>query len=255
LRYDRHWSPGEQADRKLSIPIREDQPVSQSAEFPGYCELRVTIGKCSFVKFGRSDVDTSKRITALDLLAITKSCERGLASCRKRLRSPAKFLRSRDGTSAVEFALIGLPFLAIIFATLQTALLLMAQEELETAVEKAGRLVLTGQAQSQNLTQSQFTNDVCANLVALFSCSNLMVNMQTSDSFSDANPAAPTLTFGSNGQVSNSWTYTPGSPGSIVVLQVMYQWPVYGSLLGFNLSNLSNGNHLLIATSVFKNEP
>jgi Flp pilus assembly protein TadG len=188
----------------------------------------------------------------LGFLAIIKGCKGAFAARRRRLRSTAKFLRSRDGTSAVEFAIIGLPFLAIIFATLQTAILLMAQEELETAVEKAGRLVLTGQAPA---TQAQFTNDVCASLVAIFNCNNLMVNMQTSDSFSDANPAAPTLTFGSNGQVTNTWSYTPGSPGSIVVLQVMYQWPVFGSLLGFNLSNLPNGNHLLIATSVFKNEP
>jgi Flp pilus assembly protein TadG len=188
----------------------------------------------------------------LKSLAIIKSCKRGLAPCLERLKSPSKFLRSQDGTSAVEFGLIGLPFLAIIFATLQTAILLMAQEELETAVEKTGRLVLTGQAPT---TLALFTTDVCKDLTALFNCSNLMVNMQTADTFSDASPAAPTLTFSSNGQVSNTWTYAPGSPGSIEVLQVMYQWPVFGGLLGFNLSNLPNGSHLLMATSVFKNEP
>ena len=189
----------------------------------------------------------------MDFRAIINGCKRALASRRRGLQLPRRFLASRDATSGVEFAIIGLPFLAIIFATLQTAILLMAQEELETAVEKTGRLVLTGQA--TNLTQTQFTNDVCADLVALFKCANLMVNMQTADSFSDASPAAPTLTFNGNGQVTNTWSYVPGSPGSIVVLQVMYQWPVFGALLGFNLSNLPNGNHLLIATSVFKNEP
>lgn len=164
----------------------------------------------------------------------------------------SRFLRAKGGASAVEFGLVALPFFAIIFAALQMAILLMAQEELETAVEKAGRLVLTGRAPS---TQAAFAADVCGYLPALFNCSNLMVNMQTADSFSDASPAAPTLTYGSNGQVSNTWAYQPGSAGEIVVLQVMYQWPVFGSLLGFNLSNLPSGNHLLMATSVFKNEP
>jgi Flp pilus assembly protein TadG len=215
--------------------------------------LSVTIEKCSFVKFAWSDLDSLSGSRQLDFLAIMQSCKRGVAAPLERLKSPLNFLRAREGASAVEFGLIALPFFAIIFATMQTAILLMAQEQLETAVEKTGRLVLTGQATS--LTQTQFTNDICSNLVALFKCSNLMVNMQTADSFSDANPAAPALTFGSNGQVTNTWTYAPGSPGSIVVLQVMYQWPVFGSILGFNLSNLSNGNHLLIATSVFKNEP
>jgi Flp pilus assembly protein TadG len=172
---------------------------------------------------------------------------------RLRRGAPNDFLRSAGGTSAVEFGLLALPFIAIIFAALQTAILLMAQEELESAVEKAGRLVLTGQASS--LTQSQFTTDVCNNLVALFNCNNIMVNMQTADTFADASPAAPTLTFGSKGQVTNTWSFQPGSAGDIVVLQIMYQWPVFGNLLGFGLSNLPNGNHLLIATSVFKNEP
>lgn len=189
----------------------------------------------------------------MEFQTIKESCKRALAPYLGRLRSPINFLRSQDGTSAVEFAMIGLPFLAILFATLQMAILLLAQEELETAVEKTGRLVLTDQAES--LTQTQFATDVCNDLVALFNCNNLMINMQTSDTFSDASPAAPTLTYGSNGQVTNTWSYQPGNPGSIVVLQVMYQWPVFGNLLGFNLSNLPNGNHLLVATSVFKNEP
>lgn len=181
-------------------------------------------------------------------------CKRLLAR-KFEVMKPRGFLRSQEGATAVEFAMIALPFIAIIFATLQAALLLMAQEELETATEKAGRLVLTGQVASAGTTQSQFATDVCSYLTALFNCANLMINMQTADSFADASPGAPTLTFGANGKVTNTWSYEPGSAGSIVVLQVMYQWPVFGQLLGFNLSNLSNGNHLLMATSVFKNEP
>jgi hypothetical protein len=63
------------------------------------------------------------------------------------------------------------------------------------------------------------------------------------------------LTFDSKGKVTNGWTYAPGNPGDIVVVQVMYQWPVYLGPLGFDLSNLANGNRLLISTAVFKTEP
>jgi hypothetical protein len=34
-----------------------------------------------------------------------------------------------------------------------------------------------------------------------------------------------------------------------------YQWPVYVSLLSNNLSNQNGKNRLLVATSVFRNEP
>ena len=44
-------------------------------------------------------------------------------------------------------------------------------------------------------------------------------------------------------------------PGSIVVLRVLYQFPVIPGPLSFNLANLSNGARLLMATSVFEVEP
>ena len=35
----------------------------------------------------------------------------------------------------------------------------------------------------------------------------------------------------------------------------MYQWPVYVSLLGFNLADMSGSKRLLMATAAFRNEP
>jgi hypothetical protein len=49
--------------------------------------------------------------------------------------------------------------------------------------------------------------------------------------------------------------YSPGVQGSIVVVTLYYEWPIYVSLLGSNLSNLNGGSRLLVATSVFRNEP
>ena len=166
------------------------------------------------------------------------------------------FARDARAASAVEFALIALPLLALIFAALQTAIVLMAEQELETAVEDSGRLVMTGQVssasgQSTSLTQAQFTSKVCSYLVALFNCGNLIVNMQTADSFADANTSAPSL----QALEQNSWSYQTGNAGEVVVLQVMYEWPVFGGLLSYNLANLPNGKRLLMATSVFQNEP
>jgi hypothetical protein len=35
----------------------------------------------------------------------------------------------------------------------------------------------------------------------------------------------------------------------------MYQFPVYASLLGFNLSDMAGGKRLVMATAAFRNEP
>ena len=69
----------------------------------------------------------------------------------------ARFCRRREGATAVEFALIAVPFFLVIMATVQTAIVYMAQQELETVTEQASRYILTEQA--TNFTQTQFAQD------------------------------------------------------------------------------------------------
>jgi Flp pilus assembly protein TadG len=185
------------------------------------------------------------------------------------LRSSKHFGLCRKGATAVEFALVATPFLALLVALFETALVFFAQRVLDEVTEEASRYIFTGQAQQASVTQAQFSNYICtgqtpnsvttsynpALFTTLFSCNNLMVNVQNYASFAAANTGTPTLTFNANGAVANTWTYSPGTAGSIVVMQVMYQWPIVLGPLGFNLSNLSNGNRLLVSTAVFKNEP
>jgi Flp pilus assembly protein TadG len=174
-----------------------------------------------------------------------------------------KYLRhfACDGraASAVEFALVALPLVAIIFAALQFAIVMLAQQELNHAADETGRAVMTGQisstfGQTGYLSQSDFQKKVCSYLVAMFSCSNLIVNMQTASAFSAASTSAPSYAT----LQKNSWSYQTGSHGStpqVIVLQVMYEWPIFSGMLGFNLATLPNGTRLLVATSVFMNEP
>jgi Flp pilus assembly protein TadG len=170
------------------------------------------------------------------------------------------FVADRKGATAVEFALIGPPFLALLVAIIQSFLVFFAQQYLETAVNESSRTILTGQeqAQAQNLTQAQaqalFAKAVCSNLVILFNCNNLMIDVEVAGSWSSANTGMPTLTFDSNGNVTNTWQFSPGNQGDIVVVRVMYQWPVFLGPLGFNLANLPNGNRLIMSSTAFMNE-
>src|SRR5580658_3261722 len=128
---------------------------------------------------------------------------------RRRARTVARFCLSRGGTTAVEFALIAPPFLALLIAILQTTSYLFAQQALQTAVVAAGRLILTGQVQNANLSQSDFqTDDVCPLLSAMFTCNKLYVNVQSYNNFSSASTSSPTLTYNPNGTVSNTWAYS-----------------------------------------------
>ena len=170
------------------------------------------------------------------------------------LRRTRCFVRRQDGTAAIEFSLVALPFLALIFAILETALVFFAGQTLENAASEAGRLIMTGQAQTAGFSQDDFKTQVCNFLAGgLFDCANgVYVDVKTYASFSAVNSASPVV----NGQFDTTkMAYNPGQQGDIVVVSLYYQWPIYVSLLGSNLSNLNGNYRLLVATSVFRNEP
>jgi Flp pilus assembly protein TadG len=177
----------------------------------------------------------------------------------KRVRSFARaicrFAGARRATTAVEFALVAAPFLATLIAILEVTIYLFAQQVLQNAATEAGRLFMTGRAQNSGTTQTQFQNDVCPMISALFNCNSLMVNVQSYTSFSGVNASAPTLTFNSQGKVTNTWTYSPGTPGQVMVVQLIYQWPIVSGPLGYVLSSLGNGNTEMMGISAFRVEP
>ena len=170
-------------------------------------------------------------------------------------RALAGFCRARRGATVVEFALIAPVFLATLIAILQTTLFRFAQQTLQNAATQAGRLFMTGQAQNSGTTQTQFASTICPMVQPLFNCNALMVNVQNYSNFSGANASAPTLTFNAQGQVSNSWSYSPGTPGQVMVVQLIYQWPLVGGPLGYALANLGNGNTEMMGVTSFRVEP
>jgi Flp pilus assembly protein TadG len=166
-----------------------------------------------------------------------------------------KFLADQSGTSAVEFALVAVPFFALLMGMFQAFLIFFASQVLETVTMQASRQILTGQVQSAGMTQSQFAQLVCSEVKALFTCGNLMIDVQAYSAFSSANTGTPTLTYSAQGQVTNNWSYNPGTAGQIVVVRIMYVWPLFLGPLNSKLANLSNGNRLIMASAAFQNEP
>jgi Flp pilus assembly protein TadG len=177
-----------------------------------------------------------------------------------------RFAGARRAATAVEFALIAGPFLATLIAILQVTIFLFAQQVLQSAASEAGRLFMTGQAQNSFVQNSETTaqqqsqqiiNDVCPMISALFSCSPslLMVNVQSYADFLSANASEPALTFNAQGGVSNTWSFSPGTPGQVMVVQLIYQWPIVSGPFGYVLSSLGNGHTEMMGVSAFRVEP
>jgi Flp pilus assembly protein TadG len=166
----------------------------------------------------------------------------------KRLRKAAE---CQSGAAAVELALIAIPFVALLVAMVETALVFFAGQVLQEAATQSGRLVMTGQA--VGMTSSQFQQAVCNHSSGLFDCTKLSVSVQTFNSFSSITRTSPV----SGGKIlsTSSLPFSPGTPGQIEVVQVFYPWPLGADALGLGLINVNGDSHLLTGTAVFRNEP
>jgi Flp pilus assembly protein TadG len=156
-----------------------------------------------------------------------QTIRKNLARGTIKLSAPAarRFARRQDGAAAVEFGLVAAPFLALLFAIMETAIVFFSGQALETAVADSARLIMTGQAQTAGYDQSTFKSAVCAKIYGLFDCLNgVYVDVKTFTSFGSINVPTP---IDANGNFVNNFGYSPGGPGDIVVVRLFYQWPVY----------------------------
>jgi Flp pilus assembly protein TadG len=211
-----------------------------------------TIRQGDFAKTQRYTTNHSDQRRASSMTKVTPA---KIAQFAKRLRGYAavrRMLRQQDGAAAVEFAMVAAPFLALVFAIMETAIVFFAGQALETAAADSARLIMTGQAQNSGYDQGKFKEAVCAKVYALFNCGGgLLVDVKKYGTFATIPIVKPIA----NGLLDTNVSYNPGEPGDIVVVRLMYQWPVYVSLLGLNLSDVSGGKRLLMSTVAFRNEP
>jgi Flp pilus assembly protein TadG len=162
-----------------------------------------------------------------------------------------RFLRREDGAAAVEFALVALPFLLLMFMIMETALIFFAGQTLETAAADSARLIRTGQA--QNFTQANFKTEVCKRIYALFDCANgIYVDVQNPSGFDSVDRS---VNLDSSGKPVTQYSTSALTTGQIVVVRLMYQWPVMTPLTRKFLGDGGGSSRMLVATAAFRNEP
>ncbi len=153
--------------------------------------------------------------------------------------------RDKSGATLIEFSLIAFLLIFVISATIEIAFVYWATEQLENGSGDAARLVRTGQAQSQSLSQAQLKGAICQRARILPDCTTrLRLDVQSAETFAQITPPDP---FDGNGDLKsdNDFSYSPGGPNSISLLTAFYSWPI-----GF-----FGGPYLLRASTPMRNEP
>jgi hypothetical protein len=124
----------------------------------------------------------------------------------------------------------------------------------ESATQDSARLIMTGQAQNLNFKGRDFRDQVCNHLVGLFAdCKhNVKIDVQNYSAFGSVNINSQ---IDASGNFIDNMQYCPGQAQDIVVVRVFWQWPLFVTGLGYDITNLAGHKRLLVATAAFRNEP
>lgn len=165
-----------------------------------------------------------------------------------------RFSRASSGSVAVEFAIVSIPFFALLFAIIETALIFFMGQVLDSAVTKASRQIRTGQAQQAALSANAFEQLVCNGMGGLSGCTtNLYVDVRTYTSFGSVTETSPI--DASNNLDPALMTFQMGGKSEIVVVRGFYAWPTFFNFFGTAGGQLSDGRRLLGSVVAFRNEP
>lgn len=171
---------------------------------------------------------------------------RKLTSFRRLLTS---FCRKQDGATAVEFALIGLPFFGLLLIVFETAAVLFTDTALQNGVNKTARLIRTGQVQTQSISQASFRQNLCDNVASYIDCSKIRVFVTKSI---DLPFTTRTDLMAATNETPQRWEV--GGPSEWSMVQVSYDWKLFIPQISM-LANVGSDKRRLTAGALFRNEP
>lgn len=172
-----------------------------------------------------------------------------------------RWLRNDDGSAAVEFAIVALPFFMFVFGIIGIGLYFLASSSLEYGVEAAARKVRTGEAQKGSVTVGQFKQDVCSAAGSYIDCNKLTVIVQHAATWSGISPQScvdsngnMVASTGTTGDMVSKYT---GAASEVVLVTLCYQWDLATTFGFMNLGKNSDGSGPAIvqASTAFRSEP
>lgn len=186
----------------------------------------------------------------------------------------SRLFRSKDGATAIEFALLAIPYFMIIFAIIETFVAFTAEQLVANAADTMSRKLRTGQitynlGRSTDMTVAQFRTAFCAEISIMIGCSaseiatpaKLYLDVETYTSFSAIPTTIPRVSNAAYADLDPSgFKFTPGGPSSINMLRAYYRWQVTTDLVRPYVTTIrpANGSmptdFLIIATTAFQNE-
>ncbi|MQB11100.1 pilus assembly protein [Agrobacterium sp. ICMP 6402] len=175
---------------------------------------------------------------------------------------------SREGTAAIEFAILAIPYFLVVFAIIETFIALMAEQVVVNATETMARRLRTGQI-SSSISKEDFRKSFCNEVSVMITCSldeikteqKLYIDLRSFTAFKDIPTTVPLKAYGEYYDLDTAqFGFKPGGPETINMLRVYYRWRVIADIIRPYLTKIrpadgSMPSHfLIVATDAFVNE-
>lgn len=160
------------------------------------------------------------------------------------------------GATAVEFALVAMPFFLLICGIMELAFIFIISISLENSTVGLARTIRTGELQTAGGNAAAFKADLCKNMGWLQAdCSTkLRLDVRTYSSFSGTNNQGAPITDGAWNDPAKDCFQT-GGPGDIVLVRAYYEWDLIAPGFSKAFETLNGGKTVISAATTFRNEP
>lgn len=192
----------------------------------------------------------------------------------RRLRLLFRIGRDRQGAAAMEFALLAVPFMVLLIATLETFFAFAGEQLMASAVDTMSRKLRTGeitfgQGKPTDVTEVEFRQMFCEEIKILSMCSpteattpeKLYLDVRQFASFADMPLAVPKLTADTFSDLDTSdFAFSPGGPETKNMLRAYYRWQIMTDLMRPYITNIRPADKpiptdfLIVHTATFESE-
>jgi Flp pilus assembly protein TadG len=185
-----------------------------------------------------------------------------------------RFRRNRDGAAAIEFALLAIPFMMLVFATFETFIAFTGEQLMANAVDTMARKIRTGeitfgQGKATDVTEVEFRQEFCNEIAILNMCSaseattpsKLYLDVRQFASFVDMPKEVPIVSSDEYSDLDTSeFAFSPGGSDTNNMVRAYYRWQIITDLVRPYITNLHPPGQLIptdfliVSTAAFQNE-
>lgn len=162
----------------------------------------------------------------------------------------------RRGSVTLEFAVISIPFMLFLVFLLEMGYDFYAQIALNNGLQTTARQIQIGNAQGATTPAIFKSTYLCPVLSGLLPCSSVTVNVipVTSDFYTAVPARLPTDSAGNLN--TSAFTYCPGSPNQLMLVEAIYTSPsLVSAFIPTMATQTVNGFvHVTFSSTAFMNE-